>query len=523
MSFNKYLFIQIIINLILILNLNITPCFAKSMTRNMMEKTSKISIYQDKELTTKLFDFVGINFEIFKEKGVEEGINFSLNKMASGKDNADNYYSKITKKEGADSYKVYFSSTSECDILHKKNPAVKLDVVSIQVTDSSKKNTFVALTFDGAGADQIKYQKLINDSCNSYKTKVKKFYSKFNEISNNYFKIKKGRIGLDETAKKLKQNNEKNTKELEDLKKEKKVLVDKLTADKTTSDKSKTEAEAKKTMLVRYYTDLNNAKENKAKNDQLMATMNKKLADIEKQANTKKTEFDATDKTKDITRLDLAKKNLQVSKTQTNLEKLEAEMKKVTDLVNKLETDLGAAKSDIQGSENKIAENKNKINKEQALIDDIQSKDVELQAKDNKKNLDKIDETLKKMKKDLTDSEKDIAKDVKLIEKLKQILKDILNSITQKIISKKDLANKLEDDIKEYLDNMKKIFPLIPEIYFENIWKMVTVSHSESINYLFGIRPTIFSLYDYLYSKKHPEITINDTDYQGKNKKKTLK
>lgn len=484
----------------------------------MLEKTSKIAIYQDKELTTKLFEFTGIQFEIFKEKGVEEGIRFSLNKMAS-KDNAENYFSKITKKEGADSYKVYYSSTTECDILHKKIPAAKLDAVSIAVTDNDKKNTFIALSFDGAGADQLKYTKLINDSCNSYKAKVKKFYNKFNEIANKYFKEKKDRVGLLEKANKLEADNKKHQKELDDLQKEKKILVDKLTADKKETDKSKKELEAKKTMLVRSYTDLNNAKESKAKNDQLLEQLNKKLADIEKQANTKKNQFDATDKDKDQKRKELDTKNKQVNKTQTSLEKLEEEMKKLTDLINKIETDLNKSKSDIQSSENKIAENKNKINKEQATIDDIQSKDVELLAKDNKKNLDKIDEALKKMKKDLSDSDQNIAKDMKLIEKLKQILYDILNSPTQKIISKKDLANKLEDDIKEYLDNMKKIFPLIPEIYFENIWKMVTVSHSESINYLFGIRPTIFSLYDYLYSKKHPEITINDTDYPGRNKK----
>merc|ERR1712032_1410767 len=179
-----------------------------------------------------------------------------------------------------------------------------------------KKNTFIALSFDGAGADQLKYTKLINDSCNSYKAKVKKFYNKFNEIAN-----------------KLEADNKKHQKELDDLQKEKKILVDKLTADKKDTDKSKKELEAKKTMLVRSYTDLNNAKESKAKNDQLLEQLNKKLADIEKQANTKKNQFDATDKDKDQKRKELDTKNKQVNKTQTSLEKLEEEMKKLTDLI----------------------------------------------------------------------------------------------------------------------------------------------------------------------------------------------
>jgi len=526
MTFNKYLFVLIKINLILILNLNPTSCLTKSLNKNMnmnkMEKTSKITIYNDKELTSKLFDFSGITFEIFKEKGTDEGIKFSLNKM-DNKQNAENYFSKITKKEGADTYTIYYSSTPECDILHKKNPAVKMDVVSIGVTDISKKNTFIALSFDGAGQDQLKFTKLINDSCISYRAKAKKLYNKFNELANKYFKEKKDRIGLNEKASKLQQINKKNTKELGDLNTEKKTLTDKLDADRKELEKLKKEADDKKNMLVRKYTDLNNAKEEKAKNDQLLNNLNKKLAEAQKSASQKKTEFEKTDKDKDQKRKELDSKNKQVNKTQKNLEKLEEELKKQDELVNKVETELNKISSDIQSSENKIADNKNKINKEQGAIDDIQSKDVELLSKDNKKNLDKIAESIKKMKLDIQNLDKDLIKDGKLTEKLKEILNNILNDPDQKINSKKDLANKLEDEIKEYLDNMKKIFPLIPEIYFENIWKMVNVNHSEAINYLFGIRPSIFSLYDYLYSKKHPEITINDVDYQGKPKKKSKK
>jgi len=422
--------------------------------------------------------------------------------------------------EGADLYKVYYSSIPECDVLHKKNPAVKLDVVSIGVVDRSKKATFLAIAFDGAGTDQTKFTKLINDSCKSYRDKVKKLYAKFNELANKYFKEKKDRIGYTEKASKVQQINKKNTKELDDLKAQKNTMNDKLQKDKKEVEKLKKQLDEKKIMLVRKYTDLNNSKEEKVKNDQLMGNLNKKLAENAKQATKEKNDFEKTDKDKNNKRKELEKKNKDLSKTEKNMEKLEEELKKQDEEVTKLENELNKAGGDIQNSEKKIADNKNKINGEQGTIDDIESKDVNQLSKDNKKNLGKIDESIKKMKKDLEDIDKDLAKDGKLTDKLKDLLNNILNDPDQKINSKKDLANKLEDEIKEYLDNMKKIFPLIPEIYFENIWKMINVNHSESINYLFGIRPTIFSLYDYLYSRKHPEITINDVDYNGKKNKK---
>lgn len=482
------------------------------------EKTSKITIYNDKELTAKLFEFSGITFEIFKDKGLEEGIKFTLNKM-DNKENADQYFSKLTKKEGGDMYRVFFSSTPECDILHKKNPAVKMDVVSIEVLDKEKKKSYIAMAFDGAGQDQLKYTKLINDNCISYRSKGKKLYAKFNELANKYFKEKKDRKHFTEEVDKISQINKKNTKELDDLKAEKKTLTDKLNSDKNELEKMKKELADKKNMLVRKYSDLTNAKESKAKNDKLIADLNKKLEDTKKSAEEKKTAFDKTDSDKNQKRKELNQKDKDINNSVKNQEKLEKEKKKIDDDVNKTENDLNKASSDIQAAENKIADNKNKINKEQTTIDDLQSKDVEQLSKDNKKNLDKIDQSIKDMKKQIADINNNIQKDNKLSQKLKDILNNILNDPHQKIISKKDLANKLEDEIKEYLDNMKKIFPLIPDIYFENIWKMTTVNHSEAINYLFGIRPSIFSLYDYLYSRKHPEITINDVDYQ-KNKKK---
>ena len=519
MSFNKYLFVLIKINLILILNLNLISCLTTFQSNNLI-KTSKVTIFQDKELTTKLFDFSGITFEIIKEKGTEEGIKFSLNKM-DNKENADNYFSKITKKEGADTYSIYYSSTPECDILHKKNPEVKLDVVSIGVVDSSKKNSFITISFDGAGADQLKYTKLINDSCISYRAKIKKLYIEFNKLSNVYFKTKKDRISLKEKASKLEELNRKNKKELDDVNYEKKVLKDKLEFDKKELEKLKKELDDKKIMLVRKYTDLTNSKEEKAKNDQLLDTLNKKLTEIQKSANEKKTEFEKTDKAKDFKRKELEKKNKDLNNGQMNLDKLESSMKKQDDLVNKVETELNKVSSDILSSDNKIADNKVKVSKEQATIDDIQSKDVEQLSKDNKKNIEKIAESIKNMKKELETINKDLIKNNNLSIKTKELMSNILNDPDQKINSKKDLANKLQDEIKEYLDNMKKIFPLIPEIYFENIWRMVNVNHSEAINYLFAIRPSIFSLYDNLYSKKHQEITINDIDYQSKSKKKS--
>lgn len=502
------------ISLLLILNLNPSVTL-----RVQKEKTQKITIYSDKELTAKMLDFTEISFEIFKEKGLEQGLAFDLNKM-SNKENADNYFSKITKKEGADLYKVYYSSIPDCDILHKKNPAEKMNVVSIGVSDKSKKGTWLAITFDGAGADQTKFTKLINDSCKGYRGKVQKLYAKFNELANKYFKEKKDRIGYNEKASKMEQINKKNTKELDDLKAQKNTMNEKLQKDKKEVEKLKKELDEKKIMLVRKYTDLNNSKEEKVKNDQLMDKLKKKLEDNAKIATKEKNDFEKTDKDKNDKRKELDKKNKDLGKTEKNMEKLEEDLKKQDDEVTKLENELNKATSDVQNSEKKIADNKNKINKEQATIDDIESKDVNQLSKDNKKNLGKIDDSIKKMKKELEDIDKDLAKDGKMSDKLKSLLNNILNDPDQKINSKKDLANKLEDEIKEYLDNMKKIYPLIPELYFENIWKMINVNHSESLNYLFGIRPTIFSLYDYLYSKKHPEITINDVDYNGKKNKK---
>jgi hypothetical protein len=479
-------------------------------------KVKKVFIFNDKDLTTKLFEFSGIEVDIFKGKDKEQGISFNLNKMENMQE-AENYFGKITVKEGANNYKVYYSSTPECDVLHKAIPASMLDLVSIGVTDKEKKITYIAISFEESPTDKnqlTKYTKLINDSCISYRSNAKKIYKKFSKLSNNFFTSKIQRIAFEETANKLKQTNTNNSKELDDLTREKKTFTDKLAADRIELENLKKEQAEKNNMLIKLYSESNNLKEEKAKNDQLLDKLNKNLEEAHVVAKQKKDEFEVLDQEKTQVQKQLDQKVIDMTNTKKEIDNMESELKKQTELVNKIETDLNQANSDIQNSNNKIAENKNKINTQQSNLTEEKVKNVPGKSEDNKKNLDDIDELIRKNKIDSANADELIKKNNNDIAKIKETLKKILNDPDQKINSKKDLANKLEDLIKEYLDNMKQIYPLIPDIYYENIWKMVNVNHSEALNYLFGIRPSIFGIYDNLYSKKHPEIKINDVDFK---------
>ncbi len=488
--------------------------------REIIENLDKVIIYNDKSLTTKLFEFSGIEFEIFKEKEQQLGISFNLNKMENMQQ-AENYFSKITNKEKSNTYKVYYTSIPECDILHNKDTAHPQGFISIGITDTEKKTTYIAINFQSPNESEIKgYTKTINDGCISYKAKFKKAYVNFNQLSKKYFSEKKQRGALNEMANKFEQINTENSKKLQGLNTEKKTFTDKLEDDKKELEKLKKEGAEKKNILIKYYSESTNLKEEKVKNDDLLVILNKKLEDGQISTNKLKEEFDITNKEKNLKKIQLDQNEETIKNTKNDILNLENDSKKKDELINKFERDLNKINSDIQTTEKKIAENKNKINKEQSILDENKGKNISGKSVDNKKNLENLNEAIKKIKLDIEDIDKKIKKNNNDIERIKKILNDILNDPEQKINSRKDLAIKLEIDIKEYLDNMKKIYPLIPEIYFENIWKMIKVNHSEALNYISGIRPSIFSLYDNLYSKKHPEIRINDVDFKKTKAKK---
>ena len=51
---------------------------------------------------------------------------------------------------------------------------------------------------------------------------------------------------------------------------------------------------------------------------------------------------------------------------------------------------------------------------------------------------------------------------------------------------------------------MRKMFPIIPDIFFNNLWTFFSLNHYESMNYIQAVRPSYFGLYDHVFGPNDP-------------------
>lgn len=516
MWLSKYILITLFLtNIILITNSKLksnSNLSLESKSSLRLVQTASIQVFKDKELTNKLYSFEGISFDLEKSGKLIKGIKFDLSKMTN-KESADNFFGKVAKKIAPGIYFLFFSSLPGCEILGKKNPAISLNVVQISIVSPASENFYISFSFAEGESAVEKYSSEMHDACNSYSNSLKTKLSEFYEMARNYFKVKKEKENVKAKDSIVTAKNEKQMQALESSNTDKKIQSDKLDKNKIDLDQSTREKNELEKELKRKYTELNNLKAEKAKYEKDMEDLKKQSDAVSKDIDQAKNTLESFEKAKEDKRVQLEVHNAQLSDTQKKIQEMDktlndkkSELKKVSDELLKVNTQVAEAQSGF-------AESKLRINTEQETVDNLNNADSQRALKDKNKLVDDLQKKLDELRKELADINREASEFEEIVKKNNDDVNNVLNDPAQKIQAKKEELTKIMIEIKQYLDYTKKLFPLLPDIYWDNIWRFVSVNHSESLNYLKGMRPSIFGIYDNLYTMKHPEKTINDVDF----------
>jgi len=454
----------------------------------------------------------GISIDFEKIEKLTKGIKFDLNKMVN-KETADNFFAKIAKKISPSVYLMFFSSLPGCDILVKKNPAINLNVVQIGLVSPVDEKFYITLNFAEGESAVDKYSKQINDQCIGYANALKGKLSEFYDLAKNYFKVKKEKENLNSKNTDVAAKNEKATHALDSAKVDKKVQNEKLEKDKTDLEQATREKNNLETELKRKYTGINELKTQKAKFEKDLEELKKQMELVDKEVEQAKQSLDSFEKTKEQTRIEHQVHEAQIDETQKKIDQMDKENKEQKNELKRLSEDKTKLDKQISDATSGIADHKMRINSEQSNVDKIKNVDSQNALKKKNKLLEDLQKELVDLKKQLDDINKELSESENNVKKNKEEVKNVLNDPEQQIKAKKDELTKIMIDIKQYLDDTKKLFPNLPDIYWDNIWRFVSVNHSEALNYLKGMRPSIFGLYDNLFTNKHPEKTINDVDF----------
>lgn len=516
MWLSKYILITLFItNIILITNSKLksnAKSNINSKSSSNLINTSSVKVYKDKELTNKLYSFEGISFDLDKSDKLTTGIKFDLTKM-SNIESAENFFSKVAKKVSAGTYFLFFSSLPGCDVLVKKNPAINLNVVQIGLVSLTAENFYLTLSFAQGESAVDKYSKQINEECVGYANALKAKLSEFYDLASDYFKVKKEKENVKAKDADVSAKNEKQAQALAIANTDNKIQSDKIEKDKADLEKSSREKSELENELKRKYANINNLKTEKAKFEKEREELKKQSEQINKEVEEASSNLESFEKAKDAKRVELNVQNTQISETQKQIEEMDKALKEQKGELKKVSDELMKVNAQVAEAQSGIADSKMRINSEQNHVDNLTNVDSQNALKEKNKHVDDLQKKLDELRKELADVNKAVSESEENVKRNGDEVSGVLNDPAQKIQAKQEELTHIMTEIKQYLDNTKKLFPLLPDIYWDNIWRFVSVNHSEALNYLKGVRPSIYGLYDLLYTKKHPEKTINDVDF----------
>lgn len=516
MWLSKYILITLFItNIILITNSKIKSYANLNLAFKFNLKViipASIQVFKDKQLTSKLFTFEGISFDLEGTGKIMKGLRFDLTKMVNSQ-SADNFFSKVAKKISTGVYFLYFSNLPGCDVLAKKNQAINLFAVEIGLVSLSNEYFYLAISFPEGESAVDKYSKLIHDECQNYTNMLKTKLNEYYDLAKNYFKVKNEKENIKAKNIDVEDINKKENQLLQNANTDKQVQVEKLDQDKVELEKATREKNDMGNDLKRKYSDLNNVKEQKAKLEKELEDLKKQSEQIGKEVETEQNNLESFEKTKDEKRTELEAKNAQINQTEKKLDEMDKALKAQKDGLKKINDDIYKVNAKVAEAQSGIADHKIRINSEQNNIDNLKNVDSQKALSEKNKTVDDLIKKLDQLRKELNDINKEVLDSEENVKKNSDEVNNLLNDPGQKVQVKKEELTKIMIEIKQYLDNTKKLFPLLPDIYWDNIWRFISVNHSEALNYLKGMRPSIYGLYDNLYTKKHPEKTINDVDF----------
>lgn len=487
--------------------------YFKNKTSNAKYKTKSITVYNDKEATNKIYSFEGIILHLEKSEKYYKGIKIDLTGMTAEKENGENFFQKFGKKVRNGIYFIYFSSFYKCDIMQKIDGSLNLDLIHIGLIDKEEKTAYISIgLLDGEGSIS-KITKDLHNYCEEYSYELKIKLDIYYKIAKEYFHTKKEKETLREKVIIQEDKNKNEEINLEKANAEKNIKIEKLEKDKKQFENNINQKNKIENELGNSYRNLNNIKAEIAKSELELKKLQDDYDKINKESSTTKARFDEFQKQKDGKRKELELKNYLVEDKQKKIEEM---LKTVEDLKKQISTlveQINKSSGIILENDSNMSNNSIRINTEQDNIDNIKNNDSAKTFKNRDKFIDDLQKKFEELKEDLKNINNDIGITDKNIADSQSEMDKILNDPNQKNISKLEKMNDILQQIHEYLVKTKELYPLIPDIYWDNVWRFTNVFHSESLNYLKGLRPSVYGAYDNLYTKKHPEKTLNDIDF----------
>jgi hypothetical protein len=469
------------------------------------ESTQMIEIYNDKALTQKIINFENVSYNIHtSNKNIKEGLLFDTTKSGNA-GIAMNYFEDKSTKLTDKTALIRFTNFYKCEVFSVARPSLNSEVVQIGVVDKTGKPSYMVLSYSSSNKENKKAlaDKILH-ACTTYVDLIKKKMDDFWKEVDNYWKIKSSAANLgnkvDSTSDKFKKENE----QLEGIVRDKQNFEKNREDNKVTLNKIKSEKDGMQIKLREEYKIINDIKTKRAINEKNLTNLNDTLRKLDDEAKQVQERLDKMNlesaqmrnRSDEVIQLltDTNKKMFQIETNLTSERKnkfsIDNEIDSMNKQMNKHGKNIAKLNKDIKKSKDlldtiKVEDLPNVVNKTKAMVEES-----ELESAATLNETRSVDEQIKRAE--------------KIILKMKDKMQKLL---AKPDVIKKTVKAKIKKNIEKAqvaFEAMRKIFPILPEVYVTNLWNFVTLNHYESMNYLQAIKPSYFGLFDNIFQSNDP-------------------
>jgi hypothetical protein len=493
----------------------------KSNSKQEVERTEMIEVFNDKGLTQKTISFDNIGYYTnLNSNGIKDGLVFTTDK-SNNAGIASNYFSdKGEKLPDATKFLIRYSNFFKCEVFTVPRPALNYDIVQIGVMNKNGTATYMSLSYGTSNKDD---KNVIADriakECKEYNDDLKRKMNDFWKEVSTYWNTKKQVKQLADQIKQLSDQYKTENDKLEQITSDKEGFEKNLKITDEELKKTKIDMNDIETKLKEEYKIVSDLKTRKADNEKNLTNLNATLSKMYEDTDSSQKKLDGYNKESDQLRAKAEVLIKQLSEVKTKMAGLELNLTDEKNLLNEVNGEIDLTNKQINENGKIIADYNKDIKTNRDFLDKLAIEDLPNNINKTKTLIDGYEKASEKTMNQTDSTDLEIQNANKTIIAAKSQLKAILSD--KKIIknAKKAKIKKNIETARAIFETFRKIFPILPDVFMNNMWTFNSLTHYEAMNYIQAVKPSFYGMYDFVFGPNDPAVAKAEATKKRRMKK----
>jgi chromosome segregation ATPase len=209
----------------------------------------------------------------------------------------------------------------------------------------------------------------------------------------------------------------------------------------------------------------------------------------------------------------------ELSEVKTKMSTLELNLTEEKNLLHEVNNDIDSTNKQINENGKMIADHHKEVKTNRDFLDKLAIEDLPNNINKTKTLIDEYEKASEKTLNQTDTTDLEIQNANKTIVAAKLELNTLLSD--KKIIknAKKAKIKKNIEAARVIFETFRKIFPILPDVFMNNMWTFNSLTDYEAMNYIQAVKPSFYGMYDFVFGPNDPAVAKAEAMKKRKLKK----